>query len=202
MNFNPFENMFKANQEMMEAWKSFIPNPDKGSDAKKENSYSEDFLNYQKAFFENWNEMANKWWNFEGSKKGIFNGVDYFDIMKNYYGIWTNHFNNFNPYQAMNFMNPSNYQVFMKMFNASNLYNSMYQNWEPFNKNIAKPFTENYEEELKKYVDFYNKMFMENYIPLMPEEVQGFLKTTNSYFNTYLNTISNFVLGICAKKHL
>lgn len=51
MNFKPFENMFKANREMIEAWKSFIPNPDKGSDAKKENSYSEDFLNYQKTFF-------------------------------------------------------------------------------------------------------------------------------------------------------
>lgn len=57
MNFNPFENMFKANQEMMEAWKSFIPNPDKGSDAKKENSYSEDFLNYQKAFL----KIGMKW---------------------------------------------------------------------------------------------------------------------------------------------
>lgn len=36
--------------------------------------------------------------NFEGSKKGTFNGGDYFDIMKNSYGIWTNYFNNFNPY--------------------------------------------------------------------------------------------------------
>ena len=42
-------------------------------------------------------------------------------------------------------------------------------------------------------VEQFNKIFLNNLLPLMPKEIQGLMTDTQSYFNTYFKSLENFL---------
>lgn len=182
-NFNAWNEMFKINQNMMKAWMDALPKRPEEEPGESEGfdfTKYEDWTNLQKQWMENWqnilkNVMPQDAW-YQGP-----------------YSTWTNIMNSYNPFSINKFMEPVTRDVFEKMLNSQKLYAGLYEQWKKFNDEVLKPGTDQYKENIDKLVEEYNKIFTNNLIPLLPKEFQGLVTDTQSYFNTYLNTLTNFV---------
>ena len=62
-----------------------------------------------------------------------------------------------------------------------------------FSDEFLKPGTEEYKKNMTQLVDQFNNIFVNNLIPLLPKEIQGLMMNSQSYFNTYLRTLENFI---------
>lgn len=73
------------------------------------------------------------------------------------------------------------------------MYLGAYEQWKKFNDDFLKPGTDTYKENLEQLVKQFNEIFTNNLIPLLPKEMQGLMVNSQSYFNTYLKTLENFL---------
>ena len=112
---------------------------------------------------------------------------------QNPYDVWLNMMNMYNPFEASKFMPEFNLEVFEKMMNSQKLYLGAYEGWKNFNKNVIKPGNKLYKENVDQMVEQFNKIFLNNLLPLMPKEIQGLMTDTQSYFNTYFKSLENFL---------
>ncbi len=111
-----------------------------------------------------------------------------------------------NPFKASDFLSFSSMNAFKKMINSNELYLDMYRQWEKFNEEVLQLGTENFNEEvlqlgtenynknLKQLVDRFNKLYLEQFIPLLPKDLQGLMTNSQSYFNNYFETLQNFIV--------
>ncbi len=180
-NFNAWNEMFKINQNMMKAWMDALPKrPEEDTSEGFDFTKYQDWMGLQKQWMNNWQNIAKTL-----MPQDMFN--------QGPYSAWTNVMKSYNPFSIGKFMEPVTRDVFEKMLNSQKLYAGLYEQYKKFSDEILKPGTEQYKENIDQLVDEYNKIFTNNLIPLLPKEIQGLVTNTQSYFNTYLNTLSNFV---------
>lgn len=91
------------------------------------------------------------------------------------------------------FMAPFTREVFEKMQNSQKLYLACYEQWQRFNNEVIKPGTSDYKKNLDSLIEQFNKMFMDNLIPLLPKEFQSLIFDSQSYINTYFKSLENFI---------
>ena len=187
-NYDAWKKMFSNSQKMMNEWmESFsnLTNPkvekeeDKNKDSFDFNSY-QDWMAFQQKWYENWQEMI----------KGMNPQNISFDSP---YNTWMGMMNNYNPFDAGKYMVPFNMEVFEKIQNSQKLYLAAYDQWKKFNDQFIKPGSADYKKNMDMAVEQFNKMFINNFIPLLPRELQGLMTDTQSYFNTYFNYLDNFL---------
>lgn len=184
MNYNAWNEMFKTSQDMMNAWVDALPKRE--SESKKEETGAFDFSKYQ-----DWVKFQQSWIN------------NWQDMMKNVspenpwfqgpYASWTKMMEAYNPFDASKMMGAGTREVFEKILNSNKLYLGVYEQWKKFSDEFLKPGTEEYKKNMTQLVDQFNNIFVNNLIPLLPKEIQGLMMNSQSYFNTYLRTVENFI---------
>ncbi len=184
MNYNAWEEMFKTNQKMMDAWMDALPK--RGAQTEDESEGVFDFGKYQ-----DWMKFQQQWMkNWQDVMKNADTKNPWFQSS---YDAWNKMMGEYNPFKVNKFMSASTRDVFEKIFNSNKLYIGVYEQWEKFNEEILKPGTEDYKKNMDQLVDRFNDIFMNNLIPLLPKEMQSLMVNSQSYFNTYLKTLENFV---------
>lgn len=184
MDYNAWNEMFKASQDMMKAWVDAMPKRDSENGDSQNNAFDfakyQDWTKFQQSWMKNWQDMMKN-----GSSQNPF--------MSGPYEAWTKMMESYNPFDASKIMGAGTREVFDKILNSNKLYLGAYEQWKKFNDDFLKPGTESYKENLNQLVNQFNQIFTNNLIPLLPQEIQGLMINSQSYFNTYLKTLENFV---------
>lgn len=184
MNYNAWNDMFKASQDMMKAWVDALPKRDPENKESEDNAF--DFTKYQ-----DWAKFQQAWMrSWEGMMK---NAGPQNSFANNPYEAWTKMMEYYNPFDASKMMGAGTRDVFEKILNSNKLYLGTYEQWKKFNDDFLKPGTDTYKENLEQLVKQFNEIFTNNLIPLLPKEMQGLMVNSQSYFNTYLKTLENFL---------
>ncbi|WP_299032509.1 poly(R)-hydroxyalkanoic acid synthase subunit PhaE [uncultured Anaerococcus sp.] len=184
-NYKAWKDMFTTSQKFMNDWvETFTKTGNQVSEEEEKKDFDftnfQDVMSFQKRMFEDWQKMF-----------GYMNPQNYYK--QNPYDVWLNMMNMYNPFEASKFMPEFNLEVFEKMMNSQKLYLGAYEGWKNFNKNVIKPGNKLYKENVDKMVEQFNKIFLNNLLPLMPKEIQGLMTDTQSYFNTYFKSLENFL---------
>lgn len=184
-NYKEWKDMFTTSQKFMNDWvETFTKTGNQVSEEEEKKDFDftnfQDVMSFQKRMFEDWQKMF-----------GYMNPQNYYK--QNPYDVWLNMMNMYNPFEASKFMPEFNLEVFEKMMNSQKLYLGAYEGWKNFNKNVIKPGNKLYKENVDKMVEQFNKIFLNNLLPLMPKEIQGLMTDTQSYFNTYFKSLENFL---------
>ena len=178
--------MFSDSQKMMNDWIETFAKPMGEKESKKEEKKNFDFTNIQDVM-----ELQQKWMKDWQAIYANMNPQNY--AAQNPYKIWTGMMDMYNPFDASKYMPPFNLEVFEKMMNSQKLYLGAYEQWKNFNESFVKPGSEFYKENMDLAVDKFNKIFMNNLIPLMPKEFQGLMADSQSYLNTYFKSVEGFL---------
>lgn len=184
-NYKAWKDMFKTSQKFMNDWvETFTKTGNQVSEEEEKKDFDftnfQDVMSFQKRMFEDWQKMF-----------GYMNPQNYYK--QNPYDVWLNMMNMYNPFEASKFMPEFNLDVFEKMMNSQKLYLGAYEGWKNFNENVIKPGNKIYKENVDQMVEQFNKIFLNNLLPLMPKEIQGLMTDTQSYFNTYFKSLENFL---------
>lgn len=185
-NYKAWKDMFSDSQKMMNDWIETFTKPMGEKESKKEEKKNFDFTNIQDVM-----ELQQKWMKDWQAIYANMNPQNY--AAQNPYKIWTDMMDMYNPFDASKYMPPFNMEVFEKMMNSQKLYLGAYEQWKNFNESFVKPGSEFYKENLDLAVDKFNKIFMNNLIPLMPKEFQGLMADSQSYLNTYFKSVEGFL---------
>lgn len=192
-NYKLWKDMFDNSQKMMNNWVEAFSNPmsskNTNDDEKQEFDFTnfQDVMSFQQKMYEDWQKMF-----------GALNPQNYAN--QNPYEVWQSMMGLYNPFDASKLMPKFNIEVFEKMMNSQKLYLGAYESWKNFNENVIEPGNKIYKENLDKMIDQFNRIFVENLIPLMPKELQGLMSDTQSYMNTYFTSLEN-VIGPWAKAY-
>ena len=190
-NYKLWKDMFTNSQKMMNDWVENFSNPmgSKKEDEKQEYDFTnfQDVMSFQQKMFEDWQKMY-----------GFMNPQNYAN--QNPYDIWQSMMTQYNPFEVGKYMPEFNMEVFEKMMNSQKLYLGAYESWKKFNENVIEPGNKFYKENMDQMVDQFNRIFVNNLIPLMPKELQGLMTDTQSYVNTYFKSLEN-VIGPWAKAY-
>jgi len=184
--YNAWNEMFKTSQKMMDSWMNAFMNKEDKEDDNGQDGFNFSFENYtdwlkfQQFLFKSWQDMS----------KMYSSQSDWFTNPSEY---WTKLMSSYSPFNLSDFMNIPTRNIFEKMLNSNELYNEMYKQWEKFNTDILKPNTADYEKNVHELIDQFNKLFTERFIPLLPEDLQGLMTNTQSYFNNYIQALENFI---------
>ena len=184
-NYKAWKDMFTTSQKFMNDWvETFTKTGNQVSEEEEKKDFDftnfQDVMSFQKRMFEDWQKMF-----------GYMNPQNYYK--QNPYDVWLNMMNMYNPFEASKFMPEFNLEVFEKMMNSQKLYLGAYEGWKIFNENVIKPGNNIYKENVEQMVEQFNKIFLNNLLPLMPKEIQGLMTDTQSYFNTYFKSLENFL---------
>lgn len=184
MNYNAWNEMFKTSQEMMKAWVDALPKRDPENKESQDKTFDfsryQDWAKFQQAWMRSWEDMMKN----AGSQNPFANSP---------YEAWIKMMEYYNPFDASKMMGAGTREVFEKILNSNKLYLGAYEQWKKFNDDFLKPGSDSYKENLNQLVDQFNEIFTNNLIPLLPKEMQGLMVNSQSYFNTYLKTLENFV---------
>jgi len=184
MNYNAWNDMFKTSQDMMKAWVDALPKRDPENKESEDNAFDftkyQDWAKFQQAWMRSWEDMMKN-----AGPQNVFSN--------NTYEAWTKMMELYNPLDASKMMGAGTRDVFEKILNSNKLYLGAYEQWKKFNDDFLKPGTDTYKENLEQLVKQFNEIFTNNLIPLLPKEMQGLMVNSQSYFNTYLKTLENFL---------
>lgn len=184
MNYNAWNEMFKASQDMMNAWVDALPKRESESEKEETGAFDfskyQDWVKFQQSWINNWQDMMKN----ASSENSWFQGP---------YASWTKMMEAYNPFDASKMMGAGTREVFEKILNSNKLYLGVYEQWKKFSDEFLKPGTEEYKKNMTQLVDQFNNIFVNNLIPLLPKEIQGLMMNSQSYFNTYLRTVENFI---------
>ena len=187
MNYNAWNDMFKTSQDMMKAWVDALPKRDPENKESEDNAFDftkyQDWVKFQQAWMRSWEDMMKN-----AGPQNVFSNNTY-----NTYEAWTKMMELYNPLDASKMMGAGTRDVFEKILNSNKLYLGAYEQWKKFNDDFLKPGTDTYKENLEQLVKQFNEIFTNNLIPLLPKEMQGLMVNSQSYFNTYLKTLENFL---------
>lgn len=184
-NFSNWSDLYKNQQEMMKYWTDFY----KTSDQKQASSgfafpnfggfSSPDFFKQQKQMMEMWKSFSGG--NFENFEEFVPQLENWQELMKSY-----------NPLDPDSMMSKTASEVFEKMMDSNMFYLNLYKAWESMNKEFIDPQSEEFKKELEKAMETYDKMVLESFIPLMPEEVQGLFLNPYNYIKTLTKSFGDF----------
>lgn len=184
MNYNAWNEMFKASQDMMNAWVDALPKRESESEKEETGAFDfskyQDWVKFQQSWINNWQDMMKN----ASPENPWFQGP---------YASWTKMMEAYNPFDASKMMGAGTREVFEKILNSNKLYLGVYEQWKKFSDEFLKPGTEEYKKNMTQLVDQFNNIFVNNLIPLLPKEIQGLMMNSQSYFNTYLRTVENFI---------
>ena len=184
MNYNAWNDMFKTSQDMMKAWVDALPKRDPENKESEDKAFDftkyQDWAKFQQAWMRSWEDMMKN-----AGPQNVFSN--------NTYEAWTKMMELYNPLDARKMMGAGTRDVFEKILNSNKLYLGAYEQWKKFNDDFLKPGTDTYKENLEQLVKQFNEIFTNNLIPLLPKEMQGLMVNSQSYFNTYLKTLENFL---------
>lgn len=184
MNYNAWNEMFKASQDMMNAWVDALPKRESESEKEETGAFDfskyQDWVKFQQSWINNWQDMMKN----ASLENPWFQGP---------YASWTKMMEAYNPFDASKMMGAGTREVFEKILNSNKLYLGVYEQWKKFSDEFLKPGTEEYKKNMTQLVDQFNNIFVNNLIPLLPKEIQGLMMNSQSYFNTYLRTVENFI---------
>lgn len=186
-NYKAWKDMFTNSQKMMNDWVEAFTNPTSNKDGKEEgkNDFNfmdfKDLMSFQQKMFEDWQNMFS-----------YMNPQNF--AKQNTYDIWKSMMDVYSPFEVSKYMPDFNLEVFEKMMNSQKLYLGAYESFKNFNENIIKPGKKIYKENIDQMADQFNKIFVNNLIPLMPKEIQGIMVDSKSYIDTYFKSLEN-VLG-------
>lgn len=184
MNYNAWNEMFKASQDMMNAWVDALPKRESESEKEETGAFDfskyQDWVKFQQSWINNWQDMMKN----ASSENSWFQGP---------YASWTKMMEAYNPFDASKMMGAGTREVFEKILNSNKLYLGVYEQWKKFSDEFLKPGTEEYKKNMTQLVDQFNNIFVNNLIPLLPKEIQALMMNSQSYFNTYLKTVENFI---------
>lgn len=181
--YNAWKEMFTNSQKMMNDWMggySQFGNEESTNEKGFDFSQYQDFMNFQQKWFKDWMDLYQNMGQAYNSYKGP-------------YETWMNMMNLYNPFELSKMMNPFNREVFEKIQNSQKLYLGLYDQWKYFNNNFLKPGTEQYKNNINTMVEQFNKIFTNNFIPLMPKELQSLMTNIKAYLNTYYKSMENFL---------
>lgn len=181
--YNVWKDMFTKSQKMMNDWIEAFPKYGEAK-AKEDETFSfnsmGDWMSYQQEWYKNLQEMYKKM----NPQTASFSSP---------YQTWLGMMNQYNPMDLDKFMAPFTREVFEKMQNSQKLYLACYEQWQRFNNEVIKPGTSDYKKNLDSLIEQFNKMFMDNLIPLLPKEFQSLMLDSQSYINTYFKSLENFI---------
>lgn len=181
--YNVWKDMFTKSQKMMNDWIEAFPKYGEAK-AKEDETFSfnsmGDWMSYQQEWYKNLQEMYKKM----NPQTASFSSP---------YQTWLGMMNQYNPMDLDKFMAPFTREVFEKMQNSQKLYLACYEQWQRFNNEVIKPGTSDYKKNLDSLIEQFNKMFMDNLIPLLPKEFQSLMFDSQSYINTYFKSLENFI---------
>ena len=187
-NYNRWKEMFTKSQDMMNDWiesftklgrEEYVNEEDKKDESFGFNSVN-DWINYQQNWYKNWQDMMKTM----SGQGPMFNSP---------YSTWINMMDQYNVFDASKFMAPFSREVFEKMQNSQKLYLAAYEQWQKFNEQFIKPGAKSYKDNMDSMVEQFNKIFMNNLIPLLPKEFQGLMIDSQSYVKTYYQSLENFL---------
>lgn len=192
-NYKLWKDMFTNSQKMMNDWVETFSNPTGAKNTKEDEKKEFDFTNFQDVM-----SFQQKMYEDLQKMYGFMNPQNF--AKQNPYEVWQQMMGMYNPFDASKYMPDFNLEVFEKMMNSQKLYLGAYENWKQFNEHVIEPGNKFYKENVDQMVDQFNRIFMDNLIPLMPKELQGLMSDTQSYVNTYFTSLEN-VIGPWAKAY-
>ncbi len=175
--FNPWQEFYKNQNDFMSNYFNFM-NPSKASENFENFNKMFDFYKQQEQMMEMWNKFA---------KDNMMKMEDF----NPYFKEWQEAMMSYDPVKVSKMMSKTASDVYDKMMNSNSFYLNLYSVWENINKSILKPNSELFKQELEKTMDNYDKLLMENFLPLMPKEYQGLFTNPYNYIKTLTNSVNN-----------
>lgn len=140
---------------------------------------------YMKAY-EKWMETYNDWMK---TQEKLFDGKTF---PENPMEAWAQVMNGLNPMELLQTLGEKNKATFDKVMNA-NRFNLMMQNfYDEVQNNLLKPGIENYEQALQETTNALDSVFLEAFLPLLPENLRTFFQSPYEFAKTVTETMSNF----------
>lgn len=185
-NFSNWNDMYKNQQDMMNYWTDFY-NPS----AKKENESGFNlpgFGNFTaQDFFKQQKQML------EMSK--YVPGVD----LEKFQGFipqienWQKLMESYNPLEAGSMMTKNASDVYEKMMDSNMFYLNLYSFWENMTKEFIDPKSNEFKQEIEKMMNNYDTVIMEQFMPLMPQELQGLFMNPYNYIKNITSSYGQFM---------
>lgn len=169
----------------MESWSEFLK---KSGDINKMNFFS--FPTFQDesitGLFEQQKQMMEAWKKFAEE-----NAYKFKEFIPNY-DEWENLMKNFNPIHSTKSMSKTASEVYDKMINSNNFFLHLYQAWEQAAKKLVNPQSEEFKKNMEKAMEAYDKILLENFIPVMPKELQGLFLNPHKYIKALTKAVGDF----------
>lgn len=137
-------------------------------------------------FFKQQKQMMEMWKNFSGGNFEKFQ--DFIPQLEN----WQELMKNYNPLAGGPMMSKTASEVFEKMMDSNMFYLNLYKAWENISKELIDPNSEKFKKELEKTMENYDKMVLENFVPLMPKEMQGLFLNPYNYVKSLTKSFGDF----------
>ncbi len=176
--FNDFSywgDMYKKNQEMMASW---------FDNSKKFDEYAKMFEMFD--FFKQQEKMMEMWQKF--SKDNMPN----FDGFAPQFKEWQDVMASYDPLKYSQMMSKTANDVYEKMMNSNTFYINLYEAWQNINKEMLQPNSEKFEKEIEKAMEKYDKILVDNFIPMIPKEFQGLFTNPYHYIKTLTSSFKDF----------
>ena len=145
------------------------------------------------SFWNNFSENSNQdkgfnWMNFPNFSN-LPNFQEYAPQMEK----WQEMMKNYDPLKAGEMMSKTSRDVFEKMMDSNSFYLGLYNFWENMSKEFIDPQSAEFKKEIEKMMDNYDTMIMEQFIPLMPEELQGLFMNPYNYIKNITGSYGQFM---------
>ncbi|NLM06575.1 MAG: poly(R)-hydroxyalkanoic acid synthase [Tissierellia bacterium] len=186
--------MFNAQKTMMDAWSKMMGintgNEESSAfnpfqDFAKFNPFGDfskmqEFYNMQRTMMEGYNDFY----------KNFFPKME--DGATNPFTAWQKAMENFNPLEASKLLSGTASEVYEKMVKSNSFYLGLYQVWDEVNKKVLGPQSEEYKAHLNEFLEKYDTVMLENFIPMLPEEMRNVVLNPYNYMKTLFEVYGKF----------
>ncbi len=98
----------------------------------------------------------------------------------------------YRPMEVTKMMSRTASDIYEKMLNSNQFYFTLYKIWEELQKNVIKPNSENFKKDFEEAMKNYDRILLENFIPLLPEEIRGLFTNPYKYIKALTKTVQDF----------
>ena len=184
MNFNNWDSMFNFQKNMMNYCTDILnvkktnESDESKESSKNYNSYM-DFSDYmdmyktQQQFIENWNTWM---------KNNYVNPIENWQKIMDSYSV----------IEMGKYLNSTANDLYDKLLKSNAFYMGLYEIWNNINKNIIKPYSEDFKENFEKFLKEYDKFIVENLEQILPDNIKSFVISPYNYIKTVVQTFSKF----------
>lgn len=186
--------MFSAQKTMMDAWSKMMGLSTGNDETSSSNPFQEfaklnpfgDFSKMQE-FYNMQKTMMDGYSNFY---KNLFPKMD--EGATNPFAAWQKAMEEFNPLEAGKLLSSTANEVYEKMLKSNTFYLGLYQVWDEMNKKVIGPQREEFKAHLNEFLEKYDTAMLENFIPLLPEEMRAVVLNPYNYMKTLFEVYGKF----------